>query len=144
MTNISEKDKVLHIGSGILPYAPMLIAEMTNAKVVSIENNKKALKLAQRFINKKGLSDRITIEYGDGIEYPVKDFDVIFTAINVWPIDQVLIHIHNQMKDNAKVICKSFRDDIVTALNQRDLKDKFSIKSTLKNPKSSTFLLVKK
>ena len=144
MANISKKDKILHIGSGILPYAPMLIVEVTNVKVVSIENNKKVLKLAQRFIYKKNLSDRITVEYGDGKKYPVKDFDVIFIAINVWPIDQVLIHIHKHMKDKAKVICKSFRNDIETTLNQNNLKGKFLIKSTLKNPKSSTFLLVKK
>lgn len=144
MANISKKDRVLHIGSGILPYAPMLIAETTNAKVISIEYNKKALKLAQHFINKKGLSNQITIEYGDGIKYSIKGFDVIFIAINVWPIDKVLRHIHKQMKENAKVICKSFKNDIKTALNQKDLKDKFLIKSMLKNPKSSTYLLIKK
>jgi len=143
MADVSEKDKVLHIGSGILPYAPMLIAEETNAKVISIENNKNTLNLAQRFVNKKGLSDRITIEYGDGAKYPVKDFDVIFIAINVWPIGEVLIHIYNQMKDNTRVMCKSFGSDIITALKQKNLKGKFLIKSKLKNPKSSSFLLVK-
>lgn len=144
MANISEKDKVLHIGSGILPYASILIAEETNARVVGIDNNKQALKLAQRFVDKKGFSDRITIEYGDGARYPMQDFDVIFIAINVWPIDTILEHIASQMKQNARILCKSINNDVIEILEKGKLSNVLSVKSKQENPKTQSFLLTKK
>ena len=143
LAEISQKDKVLFIGSGFFPYAATLIAEETKAKVISIDNDEKTIKSAKAYIEKNGLSHLITIEYGDGLTYPVQDFDVIFIAINVWPIDQVLEHIHSQMKTDARVLCKCFRNDIATILELDNLSGKFLVKSVLQNPKSHSYLLLK-
>jgi len=91
--DISRKDKVLHIGCGILPTASILIAQQKNAYVVGIDNNLNAVKFAKRFIAKKNLSNKIAIEYGEGVQYPVKDFDVFFIAANVWPLDDIFKHL---------------------------------------------------
>ena len=53
IANISSKDKVLHIGCGIFPSETFLIAEKTGAKVVGIDNSKRAVDLARKFIIKK-------------------------------------------------------------------------------------------
>ena len=55
MAKISEKNKVFYIGSGILPTGPILITEITKAKIVGIDNSKKAVKISGKFIKKKGL-----------------------------------------------------------------------------------------
>ena len=144
LAKIFSNQKVLLIGSGIIPHEAVFIAEETKAKVVGIDNNGITLKFARSYIDKKGLSNSIKIEYGDGLNYPIGDFDVIFIAINVSPIDLVLEHIYNHMKDDSKILCKSFRDDLKDVLNLENLNDKFLIKSVLKNPKSKSFLLVKK
>ncbi|UCD14204.1 MAG: class I SAM-dependent methyltransferase [Thermoplasmatales archaeon] len=143
MAEVSSENKVLFIGSGIIPYEAILIAEETKAKVVGIDNSMKTLKFAQSYINKKGLTDMIKIEYGDGLNYPIQDFDVIFIAINVWPIDSILKHIYYHMKDDAKVMCKSFKNDIADVLKLEGLHGKFSVKWVLKNPQSKSFLLKK-
>jgi ubiquinone/menaquinone biosynthesis C-methylase UbiE len=144
LAKILSNQKVLLIGSGIIPHEAVFIAEETKAKVVGIDNNSITLKFAKSYVNKKGLSNYIRIEYGDGLNYPIRDFDVIFIAINVSPIDLILEHIYTHMKDDAKILCKSFRDDLKDVLNWENLCDKFLIKSVLKNPKSKSFLLVKK
>ncbi len=144
LAQVSSDEKVLLIGSGIIPHEAVFVVEETKAKVVGIDNNSMTIKLARSYVSKKGMSNYIKIEYGDGLNYPIGDFDVIFIAINVSPIDLVLEHIYNHMKDDAKILCKSFRNDLNNVLDLENLHGKFSIKSVLKNPKSKSFLLVKK
>ena len=144
MAKITSKDKVLLIGCGILPSETILIAEQTKAKIIGIDNSIKACKFAQSYVQKKGLSDLIKIEYGDGMNYPVQDFDVIFIAINVWPIDSVLENLSYNAKTNTRIMCKSIKNDIVKSLEKEELRDIFSIKSQLENPKTQSFLLIKK
>ena len=144
MANVSSKDKVLLIGCGILPSESILIAEVTNAKVVTIDNNVKACKHAQAYVQKKGLSDKIKVEHADGADYPVQDFDVIFIAINVWPIDAILKHLSSNMKNNARILCKGIKNDITDLLEKEDFYYMFSVKSILENPKTQSFLLIKK
>ncbi len=140
MANIKKNDKVLLIGCGIFPSETMLIAEQTGVDVVGIDNSPQAVKIARKYVKKKGLSKNIKIEYGDGKDYPINDFDVIFIAINVWPIDFVLKHILKNMKLDGRVMCKSLKNDIINVIE----KEKFDIVSKLENPQTQSFLLVKK
>lgn len=140
MANITKNDKVLLIGCGIFPSESMLIAEQTGAKVVSIDNSVNIVKIASKYVKKKGLSNLVKIEYGDGIKYLVSDFDVIFVAINAWPIDSVLKNISKNMKSDAKIVCKSSKNDITKVIET----EKFDIISKLENPQTQSFLLAKK
>lgn len=143
MANVTSKDKVLLIGGGILPSESIMIAKETNADVVTIDNNIIAVRHAKSFVRRMGLANRITVECADGIDYPVRDFDVIFIAINVWPIDAVLKHISSQMKSNARVLCKGIKNDIVDVLEKKGLHDIFSVDLASQNPKTQSFLLTK-
>jgi SAM-dependent methyltransferase len=140
MANITKKDKVLLIGCGIFPSETMLIAEQTGAYVIGIDNSLQAVKIARKYIKKKGLSKNVQIEYGDGKDYPISDFNVIFIAINVWPIDSVLKHILKNMKTDGRVMCKSIKNDIISVIER----EKFDIVSKLENPQTQSFLLKKK
>jgi ubiquinone/menaquinone biosynthesis C-methylase UbiE len=140
MASIKKNDKVLLIGCGIFPSETMLIAEQSGADVVGIDNSPQAVKIARKYVKKKGPSKNIKIEYGDGKDYPLSEFDVIFIAINVWPIDFVLKHILKDMKSDGKVMCKSLKNDIINVIE----KEKFDIVSKLENPQTQSFLLMKK
>jgi ubiquinone/menaquinone biosynthesis C-methylase UbiE len=140
MAKINKKDKVLLIGCGIFPSETILIAEQTGANVVGIDNSPQAVKIAKKYVKKKELSNLVKIEYGDGKEYPLSDFNVIFIAINVWPIDSVLKHILKDMKPDGRVMCKSLKNDIISVIE----KEKFDIISKLENPQTQSFLLKKK
>ena len=45
-SNISNEDKVLHIGCGAYPLTEMTLSRITGAKIVGIDRNPKAIKLA--------------------------------------------------------------------------------------------------
>lgn len=143
MLNIIPSEKVLHLGCGAFPSATIFIAEEKKNHVVGIDNNYFAMTLARSYIKKKNLSDVITIEYGDGTNYPVQDFDIIYIAINVWPIDKVLLHLAQTMKPNARILCKGSYQDINTLLKKKEFQSQFSVSSTLEYPKIQSFLLIK-
>ena len=115
-----------------------------HARVVGIDNNIIAVRLAQSYIKRKHLASLITVELADGVRYPLADFDVIFIAINVWPIDTVLSHIANNMKPTARILVKGSHDDLVAVLEKEEFRDAFVIAATLKHPTSESFLLKKK
>jgi protein-L-isoaspartate O-methyltransferase len=143
MLNIIPSEKVLHLGCGAFPSATIFIAKKKRTYVVGIDNNYIAMKLAQSYIKKKNLSDLVTIEYGDGTNYPVQDFDIIYIAINVWPIDKVLVHLAQTMKPTARILCKGSYQDINALLKIKEFKSQFLVSSTLELPKIQSFLLVK-
>jgi len=144
IAKVTEKDKVLFIGGGIFPSESILMAELTNAKIVTIDNSKTACKHAKAYIQKKKLSENVIVEYGDGVNYPVKDFDVIFIAISVWPIDNVFQNLSKNVKVNTRVLCKTYRSDIVSVFKNKNFAKDFYLKEKLENPKTQSFLFVKK
>ncbi len=141
MASVTSKDKVLHIGCGLFPTASIIIAEETKANVTGIDNNKIALKFAKKIVEKKKLSNLIRIEFGDGTTYDVKSFDVIFIAINVWPIDYVLKHLSSQIKKDARIVCRGVKWDMENIFRKKPLLDLYSIEKKTVNPKTHSFLL---
>ncbi len=144
LLDISPSDRVLHLGCGALPTASVFIVQEKNAAVTGIDNNRIAVHLAQSYIKKKQLSNKIEIEYGDGATYPIHDFDKIFIAINVWPINRVLLHLAETMKPTARILCKGSHHDIFTLLEKEEFRTRFSIVTHLQHQKSESFLLMKK
>ena len=141
IANIKSKDKVLLIGCGILPTETILIAETTGAKVVGIDNSITAVKYAKKYVEKKELSELIKIEYADGKNYPLSNFNIIFIAINVFPIESILKHLSKNIKPNTKILCKSIKNDIESTLEKQGLSKKLFVKSKIKNPRTQSFLL---
>ena len=144
MANITKNDKILLIGCGIFPTHSIIIAQGKNAKVTGIDNSPRAVKLAKKYVKKIGLSDLIKIKLSDGINYELKDFNVVFIAINVYPINAVLNHLSENLRKGSKVICRSNKNDILLALKQEKLEKKFTVAKRLQNPRSQSFLLIKK
>jgi len=141
MANVKSEDKVLHVGCGIFPTASIVFAEKTKTQVVGIDNNKFALKFAKKFVEKKGLSELIKIEFGDGTSYPAKNFDLIFISINVWPIESVLKHLSSNMKKDAKVVCRGVKKDRESLFEKESIKCLYYIEKKTVNPKTISFLL---
>jgi protein-L-isoaspartate O-methyltransferase len=143
LASIPPHAHVLHLGCGSVPSISVFIAQETDACIVGIDNNSIAVRLAQRYIKKKGLADRITIRFGDGMDFPVHEFDAIFIAISVWPIDRVLYHLGKNAKSSVQIICKGAKEDIALLLKQKEFQDMFSLRRTIEFPNSQLFLLTK-
>ena len=144
IVDVKSTDKVLFIGSGILPSQCIIIAEETGANVLGIDNSKKAVDLSIKYIDKIGLSDKVYIKHGDGAKIPAKDFDAVFIAINVWPINNILNNLAKNLKKNAKILYKSYNDDISEILENENLNNVFEVKDKIVNPLSQSNLLIKK
>jgi precorrin-6B methylase 2 len=144
LLNISSEDNVLHVGCGALPSASVFIAQKKNVPVTGIDNNIIAVRLARTYIQKKHLSHQVTIQFGDGLTYPIQNFDVIFIAINVWPIDSVLTHLAETMKPTARILCKGSHHDVATLLAKKDFQTRFSVITHLQHQKTESFLLTRK
>jgi len=147
ISKISPESKVLFIGCGLLPSTPIRISKETNAHVTAIEHSSKIVHIARSFINKNGLSNKIKIEIGNGINYPVEQFDVIFIATNVWPITSVLKHLSSNMKTNSRLICRDIKNDIQKILEHEGLNDILPIETAFIHPAGSKYkslLIVKK
>lgn len=144
IADVKSTDKVLFIGSGILPSQCIIIAEETGANVLGIDNSKKAVDLSIKYINKIGLSNKIYIKHGDGAKIPAKDFDAVFIAINVWPINNILNNLAKNLKKDARILYKSYNDDISQILENENLNNVFEVKDKIVNPLSQSNLLIKK
>jgi len=139
--HLTSGEKVLHLGCGSLPTASLLIAQEAPVNVVGIDNNKIAVRLAQHFIKRKNLTSSITIQYGDGTDFPIKDYDVIFVAINVWPLDKVLRHLATATKPSARILCKGSHEDVTTLLQEPEFASLFTIDEVLTHPNSQSVIL---
>ena len=144
IADVKSTDKVLFIGSGILPSQCIIIVEETGANVFGIDNSKKAVEYSIKYINKIGLSNKICIKHEDGAKIPAKNFDSVFIAINVWPINNILKNLANNLKKDAKILYKSYNDDISQILVNEKLNNVFEVKDKIVNPLSQSYLLIKK
>lgn len=110
LANILSNNSVLVIGCGSLPSTTVLISELTNAKIVSIDIDKKAVKSAKKIINKHGLSKKIKIELVDDLNYSVKDFDIIFILYGVRFLEEIFRYLSDKIKSDAKIIVRYHSD----------------------------------
>lgn len=134
IANLSSNDKVLFIGCGLIPLTPITIVEEVKSNVVTIDNINWIVKYARSYISKRGLSSQIRVDYGNGLTYPIHNFDVIFIATNVWPIKPILKHLSHNMKDSAKIVCRDVKNDIENILKHEGLEHKYSIEAVFEHP----------
>lgn len=137
-------EKILHLGCGSLPTASLLIAQAAPVRIVGIDNNKIAVRLAQGFIKRKKLTDSIMVQYGDGGYFPISDFDAVYIAINVWPLDRVLRHLATTMKPSARVLCKSINHDVEVMLQTEEFSSRFVIDSVIEHPNTKSAILLRR
>lgn len=112
LTGISKVDSVLVIGCGSVPSTSVLIAEKTNAKVVSIDVDKSAVNSSQKIIKKLDLSDKVDISLVKDDFYQVDDFDFIFVLYGVKKIDKIFENIFKNGKSSVKVVLRSSSKDL--------------------------------
>jgi len=101
--DISNDDKVLHIGCGSFPLTEITLAEVINANIVGIDKNARVVKIANKLIHKKNLQNKIRINHGNGIVYPVNNFNVIIVSSCASPMLLIVNHIFNHLGRNCRI-----------------------------------------
>jgi protein-L-isoaspartate O-methyltransferase len=90
MAKINSDDLVLVIGCGSLPTTTVLISMKTGANVVSVDVDKKSIRDAAQYIKNLHLGDKIKLKHANGLNYSVKNFDVIFVLYGITKQEEML------------------------------------------------------
>lgn len=103
---INNNKRILHIGCGAFPLTELTLAEETGANIVGIDKNEKVIPFAQDIVTKRKLQNKIKIDYGNGVNYPVNGFDMIIISSCATPMIEIVDHIVNDSKKNAIIIVR--------------------------------------
>jgi precorrin-6B methylase 2 len=103
---VSSNSKVLHIGCGAYPLTEIVIAQCCSGTLVGIDKNPLAVRRAQEVIQQHQLQKRITVQLGNGTEYPVDDFDLILISSCSLPKVQILNHLFKEAKHQCTIIVR--------------------------------------
>lgn len=106
MVNITESDKILHIGCGAIPYTSIIINKETSSQIVGIDNKERIVNRATEYVKINNFSDRIKIEMGEGDNYDVSGFDVVIISYGVADHDVVLKHVLGSVKGGTRIVLR--------------------------------------
>ena len=143
LANISNKDKILHIGSGPIPATPIYIVKKTNADVTTIDKDLKSIKKAQALISKLKLSDKILIVHSYALNFPLDKFNLIIVSLGLKKYYDVIKYISQNMRIDARLIVRtnsSFDGNLV----EKDLflKDIFKLEKIIPQKKNGLMVSV--
>jgi hypothetical protein len=105
--DLAKKKRVLHIGSGAYPLTGIILVQTNGVHhVVGIDNDPRAVHLAQSIVEDKQLSNRIVIEHAEGQKYQLKHFDAIIVSSCSWPKIDILEHVLSTAPKNSLIILR--------------------------------------
>lgn len=111
MIKNTQKDNILVIGTGTLPATPMLIYSKTKSKITAIDIDKKAVKKSSEYVRNFNLQDRIKVLQGDGVFFPLKDFDVIFVLYGIRNQKEMINNLSKNIGKSTKIILRTNFED---------------------------------
>lgn len=117
---IFKYNKVLHIGCGAYPLTEITLTSSSGIKVVGIDKNLQAVMSAKEIIRKKNLEKNVTIEHGNGINYPAGGYDVIIVSSCSTPKEKVLDNIFKLANKNSLIVVREINsaiDNIIDYIN---------------------------
>ena len=148
MAKITDDTNVLVIGCGSLPATTALIGLKIKANIVSIDCDAKAIKKAKIFLEKLNLKSNTTIEYADGLTYPIDKFDVIFVLYGVKKQKELLENLSQKIGKSKKIIYRTNQDSLDQLVGGTEfLSNLFSIDASFGSESiytSISYLLTKK
>jgi len=149
MFDISGSKNIIHIGCGAYPITAITLAKMNCKKIVAIDRNPRAAKLANQVINKKNLHDLITIENGDGRSYPLEKFDTIIVSGCSIPKIEILKHVFKTVKPSSKIIVRELYEASRAVVNYINSHENIELvkrigNRSFSNYKWESFYLLKK
>ncbi len=130
--SLKKSKKVLHIGCGSYPITALTLSDISDIKVVTIDQNKKSVDIANQVIKRKNLEKKISAKNGEGGKYSLQDFDTIIISGCSVPKIQVIYHVFENAKKNSRIIIREalFKDMIINIIkNRKDLKLEKKIKN---------------
>jgi 2-polyprenyl-3-methyl-5-hydroxy-6-metoxy-1,4-benzoquinol methylase len=117
---IAPEANILHIGCGAYPLTEIVLAGCSTGRIVGIDKNPQTVQRAKQVIQKHRLENHVTIQHGDGLDFPVEDFDVIIVSSCSLPKVKILEHLFLQTKPQSRIIVREVdiaANDIITCIH---------------------------
>jgi len=132
MIKTATKHDILVIGSGTLPATAVLIAKKTNVKITAIDIDEKAVKKSTEYIKNLNFHKRIDVKQGDGVVFPLKDFDIIFVLYGMRKQREMINHLSKDIKKSTKIILRTILKEGKAKIDDTylDLSEYFKIKDS--------------
>jgi precorrin-6B methylase 2 len=109
---ISSHSNILHIGCGSYPLTEIVLANCTKGQIVGIDKNNKSVQRGQQVIKKNKLDRRIVLKHGDGLDFPVEEFDMVIVSSCSQPKEKILQHLFQNVRPQGTIIVREV--DIAT------------------------------
>jgi len=141
LLNISKGDKILHIGCGSYPLTEMTLANLFDINIVGIDKNERAVQRARKVIIKEKLQKKISINKGNGANYPVGSFDLIIVSGCALPKNAILTHIFKKAKKNCNIIIRDLEGAMEDTINCINAHKNIHLEREIYHPSPSRYLL---
>ena len=103
---VASAKNILHIGSGSYPLTEMALASVSPGHVVGIDKKPKTVAKGVEIIQRRGLTNRISIQHGDGRTYPVSQYDTIIVSSCSIPKIPILEHLADVAHSKTNIIVR--------------------------------------
>jgi SAM-dependent methyltransferase len=103
---LPSNSTVLHIGCGAYPLTDIVLTQYYGATLIGIDKNPITVQRAQKIIRQHHLQNRITIQHGNGTNFPVDNFDLIIISSCSLPKLQILEHLFKNAKHQSTIIVR--------------------------------------
>ncbi len=148
LANITNEDKILHIGCGSIPATSIYIVKKIAPDITAIDKNLQSIKKAQKLLLKLKLFSKIHTIHADALDFPLEKFNLIIISLGVKTYPEVLRYISQNMRSDAQVILRT-SSSVDGNLVKKDLflKDIFKIDKIIPQKKNGlmiSLLLFKK
>ncbi len=103
LVDIKDTDVVFLIGSGAIPFTAIWIMRLSEARVICVDSDLKAVKRSRKVLKKLRLDEKITVKHHDGRT----DLDILYSvciiALQVSPLAEVIDQVRF---DQSRVIVR--------------------------------------
>ncbi|MCI2426171.1 methyltransferase [Candidatus Acetothermia bacterium] len=118
LASITDRDVVVNIGCGALPFTAIYLARLTGTRVIALDRDREATECARRYIRASGLAEIIEVVWGDGTQASqCKDATVWIVALQAAPKRDILEHFLKSAPKGARIM---FREPRPKFANQYD------------------------
>lgn len=107
---IGDKDIVVNIGCGAVPFTAIYLARLTGARVIALDRDREAVECAQRHIKANGLAEMIEVVWGDGVQASECDSATVWlVALQAAPKEAILKHFLKNAPRGARIMFREPR-----------------------------------
>jgi protein-L-isoaspartate O-methyltransferase len=116
---IADKDIVVNIGCGAVPFTAIYLARLTGASIIAMDRDREAAECARKYIKASGLGEIIEVAWSDGAQAShCKSATVWVVALQATPKKAILEHFHKCAPQGARIMFREPRPEFANRYDQ--------------------------